>query len=81
MTTTTIKKPHRSETIANKTLGFRNVLNTPWPREAYLSREYRHHKIDCYSVEVICNGIHDSRKEFRTRREAEAAFAALGEGI
>jgi hypothetical protein len=77
MTTAT---KNESRVIETKTLGFRNVLNTPWPREAYLSRERWYGKTT-YKVDVVCNGINDRFREFKTKREAKAYYDSLGEGV
>ena len=67
-------------TLANKTLGYRNILNTPWPREAYLTRVHWYGKTT-WKVDVICNGINDRYQEFKTLKDARAYYDSLGEGV
>ena len=66
--------------LQQKTIGFRNVLNTQWPREAYLSADFSD-GLDGFVVEVICNGISDRRKPFRSLAEEERDFKSLGDPV
>lgn len=69
---------NRVTTLAVKTLGYRRVLGTQWPRGATLSACYEGGRVRRYQVDVVCNGINDSCATYRTRREADAAFVGLG---
>jgi hypothetical protein len=69
---------NRDETIEAKTLGHRTAAGTAWPRNAYLSRSYRDGKVREYTVEVICNGVHDSKQAFRRLSDARQAWDGLG---
>ncbi len=80
MTTETLKNQNSETTLETKTLGFRNVMNTQWPREACLSRTRWYGKTT-FKVEIICNGINDLFEEFKLKRDAKAYYDSLGEGV
>jgi len=70
---------YEQDTIEARTLGYRHVLGTEWPREAQLRRLRGRggRRIAGYAVTVVCNGTADLHREFRTRGEALAYFEAL----
>jgi hypothetical protein len=61
-------------TIKSATVGHRAICGTDWPVEHVAER---HATFDWVLVKYLCNGIPDSFKRFRTRRELLAAFDAL----
>lgn len=72
--TATTPKPN-VETFQFKTIGHRTIMNTAHGIYADLRRWSKPRE---WTVSITCNGTVESSTTFRTKREAVAAYNALG---
>lgn len=63
--------------IAEKSLGTVTIMNTDHGRTAYVEREQFSNQRPQWTVAVVCNGVAEYSKKFRSRLDALVTFESL----